>query len=353
MGEVAWFLIGYFLVKFFLEWVLAISLLGNNFVLALIWFFGLGGGCFSIGFVSFRWVLFFLLSFFGVIFGVEFLVRDDRIYLFWVYFECALGFHISGSFRVVFGDKLYLSYRLDFFFPLAGFVLFYLLHRFGFFLLFFFILLDEASQFAEKLDTEHGEEDGDEDVGNNWGKNVVEDGADGWSEEDTRDDDHDYVVVDKGGVFGGMTSEHQQEEVVESGACYQRVAQDCGVGLWVVEGYHEEDHLELPEGVSGGVAQGWCKGEEAVDGDGITLEGEDGLVEALVVGCVTVVLVGAWEIGSATYFHHFFFSLYDDQSDNGGFNIYRETVWFLLREIVKGKSTCSAFQRCISSLGWE
>ena len=353
MGEVAWFLIGYFLVKFLLEGILAVGPLGHNFVLTLIWFFGLWGGCFSIRFVSFGWILFFLLSLFVVIFWVEFLVRDDGIDLFWVYFEGALGFHVPRGFGVVFGDKLYLSYRLDFIFALAGFLLFYLLHWLSFLLLFFFILLDETPQFAEKLDAEHGKKNCDEDIRNNWGKDIVEDGADGRSEEDAGDDDHHYVVVDQGGVFGGVTSEHQQEEVVEGRACYQWVAQDCGVSLGVVEGYHEEDHLELPEGVARCVAQGWCEGEEAVDGNGVALEGEDRLVEALVVGCVTVVLVGAGEIGSATYFHHFFFFFICDSKRYREFNNYRETVWFLLKKNLKGKGICSDFQRRISFLGRE
>ena len=157
MGEVAGFLIGYFFVKFLLEGVLAVGPLCYNSVLAFIWFLWLRGRGFSVGFVSFGWVLFFYLSFFVAIFGVEFLVRNDGVDLFWVYFEGALGFHIPWGFGVVFGDKLYLCYRLDFIFPLAGFLLFYFLHRLSFLLLFLFIFKDEAPQFAEKLDAEHGE----------------------------------------------------------------------------------------------------------------------------------------------------------------------------------------------------
>ena len=97
-----------------------------------------------------------------------------------------------------------------------------------FFLLLPFLLLDEGLEFTEKLDAEEGDKDGNENVGNDRRKDIIEEGANSRPENSIGDDYHDYVVVYQAGLLYRMSSEHQGKKVVEGCTRYQRIADDCG-----------------------------------------------------------------------------------------------------------------------------
>ena len=101
-----------------------------------------------------------------------------------------------------------------------------------------------------------------------------------------------------------MPAHDETDKVVKSCAENKGVRKGGGCGLGVVECVHEEEDFELSPGVAGGVADGRCEGDEAVDEDGVELEGEDGVVLALVLG-VAEVLVGAGSVGLALHIYHF------------------------------------------------
>ena len=59
-----------------------------------------------------------------------------------------------------------------------------------------FLLVDECLEFAKKLDAEKGDKDGNEDVGNDRRKDIIEEGANSRPENCIGDDYHHDVVVD-------------------------------------------------------------------------------------------------------------------------------------------------------------
>ena len=106
-------------------------------------------------------------------------------------------------------------------------------------LLLLLFFLDEAPQFAKEFDAEECQKDGDENIGNDGRQNVVENGSNGGPVKHIGDNDHDYIVVYKGCLLLGVSSEHQREEIVEGCACYKRITYDCCLCFWIVESQHE------------------------------------------------------------------------------------------------------------------
>ena len=101
-----------------------------------------------------------------------------------------------------------------------------------------------------------------------------------------------------------MSLEDQSDEVVECSAQDQGVAVRRSSRLRVVEGVHQQEHLELAEGVAGYVADCAGEGDQDVDEDGVAADGEDGIVFTEFVDAL--VLVGAPAVGSAIYLSHIF-----------------------------------------------
>ena len=100
-----------------------------------------------------------------------------------------------------------------------------------------------------------------------------------------------------------MPAHDKTDEVVKGGAEDEGVGEGSGCCLGVVEGVHEEEDFELAPGVAGGITDSGGEGDEAVYEDGVGLEGEYGVVLALVLG-VAEVLVGAGSVGLALHIYH-------------------------------------------------
>ena len=99
-----------------------------------------------------------------------------------------------------------------------------------------------------------------------------------------------------------MPAWDQFEGVEEGRAHDEGVGQNGGGILEPVQGVHEEEHLELAHGGAGDVADGGGEGDEDVDGDGVAVDGEDGIVLALIVDAG--ILVGAGTVGLAVDYDH-------------------------------------------------
>ena len=99
-----------------------------------------------------------------------------------------------------------------------------------------------------------------------------------------------------------MPARDQFESVEESRTHDEGVGQNCWGILEPVQCVHEEEDFELPHGGAWDVADGGGEGDEAVDGYGVALDGEDGVVLALVVDAG--VLVGTGAVGLAVDYDH-------------------------------------------------
>ena len=99
-----------------------------------------------------------------------------------------------------------------------------------------------------------------------------------------------------------MPARDQLECIEEGRADDEGIGEDGGGTLEPVQGVHEEEDFELTHGGAGDVADGGCEGDEDVDGDGVAVDREDGIVLTLAVD--TGVLVGAGAVGLAVDYHH-------------------------------------------------
>ena len=193
MWNMKWLLIFDLCIKFFLIWIFTISSLGYNFILTFVWFFRLWWWSFCIWIVT---LFLFFLRFIFLIFYRNFMImRHYWVNLLRVNLEGALRFDISWCFRMIFRNKLDLSYRFKFIFRDTCFLSFYFFHGLSFFLFFFLILLNQASQLTEKLDAEHSKKYSNQSIGNNRRKYVVEDRSHCRTEEHTWNNYHDDIVV--------------------------------------------------------------------------------------------------------------------------------------------------------------
>ena len=143
-----------------------------------------------------------------------------------------------------------------------------------------FALLVQCFQPQEKLGRKCDQQSYDQTICHDWRDKVINQWPDSRPIEHAGNDNDDQVVVHEGSFFVGVPLEDQPHNVVECCAQNQGVRERGRVGLRIVKGVHQEQHLELSEWIARGVADGRRDGVKAIDGDGVSWDGEDRVMNA-------------------------------------------------------------------------